>query len=346
MLSLAVIYLHQNFIMKKINKHIEIVRSVKIGSGGMSRSTSDRVFEVLSAAYKSVGVSIITDEADLEALVMKKPDLVFLGSSKIRLSTKDNKEFSYIWLSEYLEQQGISYTGSGKLAMETNSDKELAKFAIFSAGLPTSAYFTALPGEHDSEQSFGLDFPLFIKPISSGGSKGIDMDSVVHNSDSFNNKVKDIFEQFGTKSLVESYLTGREYSVALLGNGGNLKAMPIELLTQKNSRGDRILCSAVKKEDKEQVVAVTNQALKKRLAKLAKQIFMVLGARDYGRVDFRMDGAGKIHFLEANLAPGLGGGYFTRACSINGVTEYADTILTIARLGLGQNDLARSTNTV
>jgi len=332
--------------MNKINKHIEIVRSEKVGSGGMSRSTSDKVFEVLSSAYESVSVSIVTDELGLEALVLKKPDLVFLGSSKIRLATEDSTEFSYIWLSEYLEQHGINYTGSGKLAMEINNDKEMAKFAIVSAGLPTSKYFTALPGEHEFEQNLGLDFPLFIKPISSGGSKGINKDSVVHNNDSFNSKVQAIFEEFGTKSLVESYLTGREYSVALLGNGRSLKAMPIELLTQKNSRGDRILCSAVKKEDTEQVVAVTNEALKKRLAKLAKQIFMVLGARDYGRVDFRMDAAGKIHFLEANLAPGLGGGYFTRACSLNGEAEYSDTILTIARLGLGHTDLVGSAVTI
>ena len=332
--------------MNKINKHIEIVRSEKVGSGGMGRSTSDKVFEVLSSAYQSVGVSIITDELGLEALVLKKPDLVFLGSSKIRLATEDNTDFSYIWLSEYLDQHNINYTGSDKLAMETNNNKEMAKFAIASAGLPTSPYFTALPGEYGLQQNLNIDFPLFIKPISSGGSKGINKDSVVHNSDSFNSKVQAIFNEFGTKSLVEAYLTGREYSVALLGNGRSLKAMPVEILTQKNSRGDRILCSAVKKEDTEQVVAVTDPAIKKRLSKLAKQIFRVLGARDFGRVDFRMDSAGKIHFLEANLAPGLGGGYFTRACSLNGVTEYADTILTIARLGLGHTDLVGSAVTI
>lgn len=332
--------------MSKINKHIEIVRSEKARSGGMSRSTSDKVYEVLSKVYESVGVSIINDKLGLETLVLKKPDLVFLGSTRIQIATGDNAEFSHIWLSEYLEQHSINYTGSGRLAMELNTNKEMAKFAIAKAGLPTPPYFTALPGEYGLQQNLDIDFPLFIKPIASGGSKGIDEDSVVHNSDSFNSKVQAIFERFGTKSLIESYLTGREYSVALMGNGRSLKAMPIELLIDKNSRGDRILCSAVKKEDTEQVVAVSDQALKQRLAKLAKQIFRVLGARDYGRVDFRMDSVGKIHFLEANLAPGLGGGYFTRACSLNGVTEYTDTILAIAKLGLGHTDQVASAVTI
>ena len=320
--------------MTKISKHIQIVRTDRAGAGGMSKSTQDKVFAVLTKRYSKVGISIINTLKDLDTLADLSPDLVFLGAPKLKLDQDGGPEGRVVWLSEFLDQKGIRYTGSNMTAMDINNDKVLAKQAIADAGLPTSAHFTAIPGEYGPNDNLDILYPLFIKPISSGGSKGIDELSVAHNFDDFSSKVESIFNVFGTRALVESFLQGREYSVAILGFGAEASAMPIEILTDKNAKGDRILCHDVKKEDTERVVKVVDPILRARIAALSLTMFRVLGGRDYGRIDLRMDSAGKIYFLEANLAPGLGGGYFTRACSLNGGLEYADTILAIAELGL------------
>ncbi len=92
----------------------------------------------------------------------------------------------------------------------------------------------------------------------------------------------------------------------------------------------------VKKADTEQVIPVQDPQVCHQVGQLAKQIFKALGARDYGRVDIRMDASGQPYFLEANLVPGLGGGYFTRACRINQGLSYEDTILSIVELAFAR----------
>ncbi len=321
-------------IMNKTNKHIEIVCTNRARAAGMSKATLAMVYSVLSKKYRKVGISFVDGLQDIDELILKAPDLIMAGVSMVRTDPSESLVPSNVWLSEYLDEHNINYTGSHKSAIRISVNKELAKTTAALAGLQTSPYFTALPGQYGPQAKLMIDYPLFIKPIASGGSKGIDKDSVVHNYSSFCDKVESIYARFATKALVEPYLTGREFSVAILGNGGDALVMPVELITVKNCRGDRILCKDVKTEDTEEVIAIGDAFLEEELKRLAKRIFVALGARDYGRIDFRMDAHGQLHFLEANLAPGLGGGYFTRACRLNCQLDYESVILTIAKLGL------------
>lgn len=48
-----------------------------------------------------------------------------------------------------------------------------------------------------------------------------------------------------------------------------------------------------------------------------------------------MDGHNVLHFIEANLMPGLGQGYFFRSCLLNLNMSYDQMILRIAANGLG-----------
>ena len=62
--------------------------------------------------------------------------------------------------------------------------------------------------------------------------------------------------------------------------------------------------------------------------------FKALGARDFGRIDIRMDENNVLYFLEANLIPGFSFGYFFRACKINRKMSYKDMVLKITEIGL------------
>ncbi|HUD05964.1 MAG TPA: hypothetical protein VMR18_03585 [Candidatus Saccharimonadales bacterium] len=325
----------------KINKHIEIARTSQAPYSSMGDASALRIQAVLSEHYEEVGISIVDTSADLEILVRKKPDLVFLGLKKLpSLGVRNDGQVNDVWISEYLDQRGVSYTGSSKAATKLDFNKAEAKVRVRSAGLSTAPFFTSLPGSHPSADSLPLPFPLFIKPLNCGGGNGVGEDSVVRNFSEFQDKVGTVFNQFGSSSLVEKYLTGREFSVAILEDVdcGDLAVMPIEIITEQNSRGDRVLGSIVKHEDNEQVIAVDEAGTRDMLSSFAKVIYEVLGARDLARIDIRMDEQGAAYFLEANFMPAPGSRYFAGAFQINDGMDYESVILAIAGLGLSRSE--------
>lgn len=326
--------------MIKINKHIEIVRTEITHFSSMGSKSCQKIQKTLSKHYQRVGVTTVNNLADLELLVSKRPDLVFLGLKRLpKVEGVGNAIADDVWISEYLDDAGISYTGSDRLATELEFDKSLAKELVNKAGLPTAKFFTAIPGQHISAQHLPLSFPLFIKPLNAGGGKGINDDSVVHDFSAFQRKIQDIYTNYGCASLVEQYLQGREFSVAILENAydDKLALMPIEIITQENARGDRILSSQVKIEDNELVITVGDKYIRAEIINLATDVYRLLGARDLGRIDIRTDSSGKAHFLEANLMPGPGTRYFAGACFINQGMDYETMILRIVELGLARS---------
>ncbi|MFS8119880.1 MAG: ATP-grasp domain-containing protein, partial [Microcoleus sp.] len=293
--------------MKKINKHIQIARTTNVQFSSMEIRTSTMIKDLLSKYYEHVTISTVNTVADLDQLIQTEPDLVFLGLKRLpTLSCEHAMSDDDIWLPEYLDRNQIKYTGSGASAIQLDFNKEDAKVRIESTGLPTAPFFTSSPGQHDTH-NLPLEFPLFVKPLTAGGGNGIGADSVVRNFDEFQQKVESVYTRYGSISLVEKYLSGREFSVAVLGHADDdeLTIMPVELITEANEQGDRILGSRVKIADTERVVAIADAPTKQLITRLAQDLFQALGARDYGRIDIRMDADGTPYFLEANLVPGL-----------------------------------------
>jgi D-alanine-D-alanine ligase len=116
-------------------------------------------------------------------------------------------------------------------------------------------------------------------------------------------------------------LPGREFSVAILKDidTGVYDAMPLELVAPADTFGERFLSAQVKSADTERNLPVTDPIIRTQISLLALNVFEALGARDYGRIDIRLDAQGVPHFLEANLLPSLLEGYgnFPKACLLN-----------------------------
>jgi D-alanine-D-alanine ligase len=319
----------------KILKHIQIVRSGTPALSSMGSKSAAMMQELLARHYSRVEISLVSNRSELDDLVAQQPDLVILGVKQI--PTTQGK----IWISAHLEAHGINHLGSQTAAIELDYDKPGSKQVVRSAGIATADSFMALPNEY-STINMPLRYPLFVKPPNGGGGKGIDADSVVRNYAQFSHKVQQIADSYGSASLVETYLPGREFSVALLENShtADLLAMPVELIAAANAQGDRMLSESVKAADTEAVIAVTDASLRLRINRLAKNAFRALGARDYGRIDIRLDGRGVPYFLEANLIPGLAKNdfvsYFIAACEINQDMSYESIILSLVDLSLNR----------
>ena len=323
----------------KIDKSIEIVvvskpRSINSHQENVGIILEEKkILKILSKRYKHVLITKISTERDLQRLIARKPDLVFSGVKYFLFKEKT------IWLNDYLDQFHIPYIASSVKALGNESDKNKAKKIIKMKKIDTADFFVTNPGEYLTKNSVPIKFPLFIKPVIGGDSRGVDKNSIVFNFKNFVSKVLDIKNKQNSSSLVETYLSGKEYSVGIFEDSidGSLVAMPIEIIVKKNSNGHCILDFDIKKNDEEKVIAVSDNKIFKQLSKIAKKSFKALGGKSLGRIDFKMDHKGVPHFIEANLMPGLLKGYFYRACKLNLNISYDEMILRIANNGLASN---------
>lgn len=288
------------------------------------------VHKILSERFRDVSITQIRTRRDLEQLVARRPDLVFSGVKYFPFNGQD------LWLNDFLDAHGIEYIASDRSALNNEHDKARAKCIVRRANVATADYFLTGPGEHPTPDTIPLSFPLFVKPVTGGDSRGVNEKSVVHDFDSLQCKVLDIHQNQMSRAMVETYLPGREYSVGILEDAPNRKlcAMPIEIIAAPNRNGDRILDFDVKKQDAETVAPVTDAAVRLQLGTLAKSAFRALGGRSLGRIDIKMSRENVPHFIEANLMPGLRKGYFYRSCLLNLGMTYEAMILTIANNGL------------
>ena len=329
----------KNIFQIKINKSIEIVIVHNPGEKNFHQDNvgiileENKVLKILSKRYADVLITKINTKKDLDRLLKRKPDLVFSG---VKYFNFNNEK---VWLNDCLEAYDIPYIASSKAALDNESDKNIAKKLMLKAKIKTADFFVTNQDEHENVSSIPLPFPLFIKPLKGGDSRGIDSNSVAYNFSSFKKKVLEIRTKHNLSSLVETYLPGKEYSVGIFQDSikGTLRAMPIEIVVKKNINGHRILDFDVKKNDEEKVIAVTDVKIFKKLSKLAKEAFKALGGKSLGRIDIKMNDQGVPHFMEANLMPGLRKGYFYRSCLLNLDMNYDDMIFNIANTGLSSD---------
>lgn len=331
--------------MRKINQHIEIVSSGEVGLSSMGQKSRLAALVVLAKHYTKVGITIVNNLSDLEDLVAGRPDLVLLGMKYIPSDPNMGRQDpNKIWISEYLDQHGIAYTGSNKAAHELELDKHLAKRRIIEARLDTSPFVVAKKNSTFNPYGIPLRFPMFIKPTDRGGGVGVDAASLANNFEELQTKVESIAANFQADALIEEYLPGREFSVGILKDEfmGAYVAMPVELVAPPDKNGTRFLSAQIKSADLETFKAVTNDAIKIQITELALSAFNALGARDYGRIDIRLDESGTANFLEANLIPSLIEDYgnFPKACLINLQMDYEAMLLRIVDLALARTSQA------
>ena len=319
-----------------INKSIEIITVPKSEDLTVNQKNvgividENLIFSILSQHYKNVLITEIKTKKDLAKMALRKPDLVFSGVKYFYFNEKK------IWLNDYLELNDILYIASSKSALLKESNKSRAKKIMQKLNIDTADFFTTEPNEHKDENSIPITFPLFVKPITGGDSRGVDANSIVYNYEDFKKKVLDIKLNQHSRCLVEKYLSGKEYSVGIFKDNvdGSIEAMPIEIIVKENVNGHHILDFDIKKKDEEEVVAVLDKKIFKQLCLIAKKSFVALGGKSFGRIDIKMDCLGNPHFIEANLMPGIRRGYFFRSCSLNLNINYEEMILKITANGL------------
>jgi D-alanine-D-alanine ligase len=293
-----------------------------LGGGLDEASQAEAEFdepETIAAIHEAIeanGHSCIDVEADddaFEALRSLKPslDVVFNIAEGQRGQSREAQ------IPAMLEMLDIPFSHSGSLTHAISLDKALTKKVWRFHGLPTPRF--ALFSEDLREMTVeALRFPVLVKPNAEGSSKGLFNANLIEDPAMLMDKVQEIQGLVGGSILVEEFLPGREFTVAVIGNpgtGGGLTALPIveQNYTAFPSDLPHFASYEVKWffEDSDAgrdaciCPADLSPSLREEIEFLATQAFTVLGCRDVARVDLRMDAEGRPQLIEINPLPGM-----------------------------------------
>jgi|TARA_R110002033_G_scaffold131586_1_gene171716 D-alanine-D-alanine ligase len=277
------------------------------------------ILNTLKVSHDNARMNICKSEEDLEKVLKRKPDLVILAVKYLELKNKSN-----ILLCEYFKKHNINYTGCEKDVLKYDSNKALAKSFLRRKGINTADYFIANPKEY-KEKDFPLEFPVFLKPVNTANSYGIDDFSLANNFKEYESKILSLYNLFKEPILVEKYLDGREFTVAIIKKDENeLLVSAIEILASNSESKHNILSERVKRENNEKLLVIEDSILKGKIEKIAQDTFRHLDIRDYGRIDIKTNKEGECFFLEINLIPGMNerSDYFPRAFKLTQDINY------------------------
>jgi D-alanine-D-alanine ligase len=270
---------------------------------------SPTTLQAIREAIASWGHEVVDLEAtpELPSLLASTPlDLVFNIAEGLKGRNRESQ------VPALLELLDIPYTGSDPATLSIALDKGLAKKIVRQHGIQTPNFQLMATGKERLLKDFSK-FPLIVKPVAEGSSKGVVSKSVCQTESELREVVKDILEKYQQPALVEDYIAGREFTVGLLGEKRPKVLPPMEVVFLDKSEKTPVYSFQHKLEWNDRirydVPAKLDPSQLERLKSASRAAFMALGCRDVARIDFRMDERGRIFFLECNPLPGLTPGW-------------------------------------
>jgi len=206
-----------------------------------------------------------------------------------------------------LEMFNIPYTGSDALTMGLCQDKAVAKMVVREHGVPTPDFHEVFSAAELNR--FNLRFPVFVKPSQEGTSKGISGESVVSDPAALRKRVQWLIATYHQPALVEEFIAGQEFTVAVIGNEAPEVLPPVQVAIKGNVElGNEVYTHERVENDEINYLCPSpvRQELDAKLKSLALGAYRALGCRDLSRIDIRVDMAGSPYFLECNPLPNLG----------------------------------------
>ena len=198
------------------------------------------------------------------------------------------------YIQSLLDKRKIPFTGSGVESSNLCMNKAHTKDVWLKHELPLSPSIVATQGKPIDP----IDFPLpwAVKPTMEGSSIGI---TKVENKNELDTALE-LAWQYNDEALIEHWIEGDEYTVAILGN----QALPsIKIISDHDfydydskyfSNKTEYLCPSDLSDQQE-----------KNIRTIAMKAFNLTGACGWARVDFILDKDKNPYLLEINTVPGM-----------------------------------------
>ena len=197
-----------------------------------------------------------------------------------------------------LDLLGVPYTGSDYLSSAMALDKDLTKRLVADHPKVNTARWETVDCTAESLEDIvsRTALPVVVKPLSSGSSIGV---YIAHTRNELMFALQ-ASRDIGGRTLLEEFISGREFSVAVLGERTlpSIEIKPKEGFydyANKYQAGAAIeVCPAEIPEEWE-----------RRMAESTLAVFHTLGLCVYSRADYIVTPEGVPYFLEINTLPGM-----------------------------------------
>lgn len=269
---------------------------------------SMETIDAIKNALLSSGHIVELIEADTfvyEKLKEYNPEFVFNVAEGFYGASRESQ------IPAILEMLNIPYTGSDSITTGICHDKSRCKEILSYYKIPNAKFFIT----ENILNNVNGKFPKFVKPLHEGSSKGIYNSSVVKNINDLNNEINRIKECYNQPALVEEFVPGKEFTAAMLGNGENVKMLPlIEInLDEVPKDFNKIYSYEVKwffdtRENQLDIFkcpADIDKQIYSHIEEVCKNTFKVLRLRDWSRIDIRLDENNIPNIIEINPLPGI-----------------------------------------
>lgn len=197
-----------------------------------------------------------------------------------------------------LEVLQLPYTGSGVMACALAMDKARTKQIWQAVGLPTAASCVVNANQPFDAAAVLADLggKVIVKPAHEGSSIGM---SIASTAAQLTDSVK-LAGKHDQAVLVEAFLAGPEYTVAILGD----EVLPAIKVAAQGAFYDYE--AKYQRQDTQYICpAGLADAEEQQVRELARDAFQALDAKGWGRIDMMRDSQGQMQLLEANLVPGM-----------------------------------------
>jgi D-alanine-D-alanine ligase len=258
-------------------------------------------------------ISIMSGNGVLQALKSKGVDAHAFDPGQRTLAELAAEKFDRVFIALHgrfgedgslqgaLEQLDIPYTGSGVMACAIGMDKIYTKLIWLMHGLPTPKYALLDQGTDLERVVADLGLPLIVKPPHEGSTIGITKVSAGVDLQA----AYDVAAQFDDVVLAEEFVTGREFTVAVLGKGASARALPVVEIVAPAGNYD-YQAKYFTDDTKYFCPAELDADTRAEMERIAVEAYRALDCEGWGRVDVLLRASDNKQFLlEVNTAPGM-----------------------------------------
>jgi D-alanine-D-alanine ligase len=272
---------------------------------------SPTTIAAVEAALSHLGkvVRLEAKEDFPEKLRQANPDIVFNIAEGFHGVNRESH------VPAICEFYGIPYSGSDPFTLTLCLDKARTKETLTFHGIPTPRFAVVERVEALGPVMEKLPFPLFVKPLHEGSSKGITDANLCFDRGHLTRQTAFLLENYRQPVLVEEYLPGKEFTCAVVGNGDDAIVLPLVGMNFETlPKGALPIYSFDAKFvwdrpenplDIFQCPARITRELQASIERVTLDAFRVLGCRDWARIDVRLDASGSPNVLEVNPLPGI-----------------------------------------
>lgn len=291
-----------------------------------------------SLGYRTTLIDFNNAPKAINNLIGTDIDLIFNACEKV-----NNSSLLEPYAASIFEVLQIPYTGSNPSTLGLCIDKIRVKKLLTYHNIPTAEWDYVYTMDDSIRED--LKYPLMVKPANTDDSTGITNDSVVTNKNDLKKQLEKIIIEYRRPALIEEYIDGDEYDVAILGSEyDDLRVLPLSRsIFNKMPEGYWHIYAYEAKWDINEAyknIIVQEPAkgispkLKSLLTEIALDTYNIFDCHDYGRIEIKVDKNSNPYVLELNPNPSINvNDIFPHLSKLVGI-EYSGLLEEIIRMAI------------